>query len=78
MAQQDIRYYLNGLLMITEDGLLKLVATDGHPVPDEDPAFLRRVKDRRQEQEKHTQRQSPTDHEAVSGCSPSVARTFMR
>ena len=30
MAQQDIRYYLNGLLMITEDGLLKLVATDGH------------------------------------------------
>ncbi len=30
MAQQDIRYYLNGLLMVVEDGLLKLVATDGH------------------------------------------------
>jgi DNA polymerase III subunit beta len=30
MAQQDIRYYLNGLLMIIEDGQLKLVATDGH------------------------------------------------
>jgi len=30
MAQQDIRYYLNGLLMVIEDGLLKLVATDGH------------------------------------------------
>lgn len=30
MAQQDIRYYLNGLLMIVEDGQLKLVATDGH------------------------------------------------
>jgi DNA polymerase-3 subunit beta len=30
MAQQDIRYYLNGLLMIVEDGSLKLVATDGH------------------------------------------------
>ncbi len=30
MAQQDIRYYLNGLLMIVEEGLLKLVATDGH------------------------------------------------
>jgi DNA polymerase III subunit beta len=30
MAQQDIRYYLNGLLMIVEDKSLKLVATDGH------------------------------------------------
>lgn len=30
MAQQDIRYYLNGLLMLIEDGQLKLVATDGH------------------------------------------------
>ncbi len=30
MAQQDIRYYLNGLLLVVEDGRLKLVATDGH------------------------------------------------
>ena len=30
MAQQDIRYYLNGLLMVVEDGQLKLIATDGH------------------------------------------------
>ena len=30
MAQQDIRYYLNGLLMVVDDGTLKLVATDGH------------------------------------------------
>jgi DNA polymerase-3 subunit beta len=30
MAQQDIRYYLNGLLLVVEDGSLKLVATDGH------------------------------------------------
>ncbi|MBI2959943.1 MAG: DNA polymerase III subunit beta [Betaproteobacteria bacterium] len=30
MAQQDIRYYLNGLLVVVEDGQLKLVATDGH------------------------------------------------
>jgi DNA polymerase-3 subunit beta len=30
MAQQDIRYYLNGLLMVIEDEQLKLVATDGH------------------------------------------------
>jgi len=30
MAQQDIRYYLNGLLMVVEDKALKLVATDGH------------------------------------------------
>jgi len=30
MAQQDIRYYLNGLLLVVEDKSLKLVATDGH------------------------------------------------
>lgn len=30
MAQQDIRYYLNGLLMVVEDQSVKLVATDGH------------------------------------------------
>ncbi|MCC6472609.1 MAG: DNA polymerase III subunit beta, partial [Burkholderiales bacterium] len=30
MAQQDIRYYLNGLLMVIEEGALKLIATDGH------------------------------------------------
>ncbi len=30
MAQQDIRYYLNGLLMIAEGKLLRMVATDGH------------------------------------------------
>jgi DNA polymerase-3 subunit beta len=30
MAHQDIRYYLNGLLLVTEGNLLKLVATDGH------------------------------------------------
>jgi DNA polymerase III subunit beta len=30
MAQQDIRYYLNGLLMIVEAGTVTVVATDGH------------------------------------------------
>lgn len=30
MAQQDIRYYLNGLLFLVEGDKLKLVATDGH------------------------------------------------
>jgi DNA polymerase-3 subunit beta len=30
MAQQDIRYYLNGLLMVIEAGELRVVATDGH------------------------------------------------
>ncbi|MDP2827355.1 MAG: DNA polymerase III subunit beta [Sulfuricellaceae bacterium] len=30
MAQQDIRYYLNGLLMIVEPGIIRVVATDGH------------------------------------------------
>jgi DNA polymerase III subunit beta len=30
MAQQDIRYYLNGLLLVLEPGILRVVATDGH------------------------------------------------
>lgn len=30
MAQQDIRYYLNGLLLVIADGELRVVATDGH------------------------------------------------
>ena len=30
MAQQDIRYYLNGLLLVVEAGQIKVVATDGH------------------------------------------------
>jgi DNA polymerase-3 subunit beta len=30
MAQQDIRYYLNGMLLVFEPGLVRAVATDGH------------------------------------------------
>ncbi|HUH39703.1 MAG TPA: DNA polymerase III subunit beta, partial [Castellaniella sp.] len=30
MAQQDIRYYLNGLLFVLEPGHVRTVATDGH------------------------------------------------
>ena len=30
MAQQDIRYYLNGVLMLTDGELVRVVATDGH------------------------------------------------
>jgi DNA polymerase-3 subunit beta len=30
MAQQDIRYYLNGLLLVAQHNELRLVATDGH------------------------------------------------
>lgn len=30
MAQQDIRYYLNGLLLVIDGALLKVIATDGH------------------------------------------------
>ena len=30
MAQQDIRYYLNGLLLVLEENQIKVVATDGH------------------------------------------------
>ena len=30
MAQQDVRYYLNGLMVETETGMLRAVASDGH------------------------------------------------
>jgi DNA polymerase-3 subunit beta len=30
MAQQDIRYYLNGMLLVIDTGSLQAVATDGH------------------------------------------------
>ena len=30
MAQQDIRYYLNGLLLVVAGDMLRMVATDGH------------------------------------------------
>ncbi|NOL48542.1 DNA polymerase III subunit beta [Pelistega europaea] len=30
MAHQDIRFYLNGMLMVLEPGLVRAVATDGH------------------------------------------------
>ncbi len=30
MAQQDVRYYLNGMLLEVQTGLLRAVATDGH------------------------------------------------
>jgi DNA polymerase-3 subunit beta len=30
MAQQDVRYYLNGVLLLIEGNKLKVVATDGH------------------------------------------------
>ena len=30
MAQQDIRYYLNGLLIVLDGGQVKVIATDGH------------------------------------------------
>ncbi|VAW56795.1 DNA polymerase III beta subunit, partial [hydrothermal vent metagenome] len=30
MAQQDVRYYLNGLMLEVSSGVIKTVATDGH------------------------------------------------
>lgn len=30
MAQQDVRYYLNGLMLESDDGILRAVATDAH------------------------------------------------
>lgn len=30
MAQQDVRYYLNGMLLEVSEGIIRAVATDGH------------------------------------------------
>ena len=30
MAQQDVRYYLNGMLLVIEDDQIRVIATDGH------------------------------------------------
>ena len=30
MAQQDVRYYLNGMSLETEENTIRTVATDGH------------------------------------------------
>lgn len=30
MAQQDVRYYLNGMMLEVNDGIIRTVATDGH------------------------------------------------
>jgi DNA polymerase III subunit beta len=49
MAQQDIRYYLNGMLLVVDHGTLQAVATDGHrlswasiTVPDDAASQLQR------------------------------------
>ena len=39
MAQQDVRYYLNGLLLESGDGKLRAVATDGHRLALSDTAL---------------------------------------
>ncbi len=46
MAQQDIRYYLNGLLLVIEGNRIKVVATDGHRL-----AFASAVLDREYERQ---------------------------
>jgi DNA polymerase-3 subunit beta len=41
MAQQDVRYYLNGVLLETADKKLKSVATDGHRLAISERAYQR-------------------------------------
>src|SRR4030095_1610971 len=43
MAQQDIRYYLNGMLLVIDKGTLQAVATDGHRLRGGGPVLWRRV-----------------------------------
>lgn len=48
MAQQDVRYYLNGLLLEIESGMLRAVATDGHRLALKEVAIKSNVKDLQQ------------------------------
>lgn len=48
MAQQDVRYYLNGILMEIESSNIKLVATDGHRLALSQAALDSGVSDERQ------------------------------
>ena len=45
MAQQDVRYYLNGMLVEIGDGLLRTVATDGHRLALCDTDFQSKIKE---------------------------------
>ena len=44
MAQQDIRYYLNGMLLVVDKGTLQAVATDGHRLSWASIAVRRRLR----------------------------------
>ena len=48
MAHQDVRYYLNGLLLDLRDGILRCVATDGHRLALCEAELELNVKTRRQ------------------------------
>ena len=48
MANQDVRYYLNGLLLDLRDGVLRCVATDGHRLAMAETTLDKKVTSRRQ------------------------------
>jgi DNA polymerase-3 subunit beta len=48
MAQQDVRYYLNGMLLESEGGKLRAVATDGHRLALCEASLLARVTGKQQ------------------------------
>lgn len=48
MAQQDVRYYLNGLLLETEAAVLRAVATDGHRLALAETSLAKKAKDNSQ------------------------------
>lgn len=48
MAQQDVRYYLNGLLLEMKDKILRAVATDGHRMATSDVPLQQKIKEERQ------------------------------
>jgi len=48
MAQQDVRYYLNGMLIESEGGRLRAVATDGHRLALSEAALNERVTGKQQ------------------------------
>ncbi len=48
MAQQDVRYYLNGMLLEIDGETLRAVATDGHRLALSEAALARKAKTRQQ------------------------------
>ena len=66
MAQQDVRYYLNGMLLETDGKTLRAVATDGHRLALCEAALASKGQDR------------AAGHRAAQGCAGAAAHPRTR